>query len=140
MASFRTVQVYLPFIFLFFYQGFLSRTMATHRTAGEVGEPFFIPLYLFCPLTNIQTFVCNFACEMTITYFWSHPLNLSNCYSMRFTTWSNYHLIDWWCEVRLCLFTWWFDTRFLLQQFWHGKPVDSKSHRLSPLFVLQQTD
>ena len=28
----------------FFYQGFLSRTLATHRTAGEGREPSFIPL------------------------------------------------------------------------------------------------
>ena len=28
-----------------------------------------IPLYHFHPLTNIQTFICNFAREMTITYF-----------------------------------------------------------------------
>ena len=53
----------------FFYQGFLSETLTTHRTAGEGRGPFFIPLYHFHPLTNIQTFICNFACEMTITYF-----------------------------------------------------------------------
>ena len=29
-----------------------------------------------------------------------------------FTTLSNYHLIDWWCEVCFSLLTWWFDTRF----------------------------
>ena len=52
----------------FFYQGFLSRTLTTHRTAGE-GGTIFIPLYHFHPLTNIQAFICNFACEMTITYF-----------------------------------------------------------------------
>ena len=46
-------------------------------------------------------------------------------------TLSNYHLIDWWCEVCFSLFTWWFDTRFLLQQSWYGKPVDSSSHRLT---------
>ena len=53
----------------FFHQGFLSRTLTTHRTAGEGRGPSFIPLYHFHPLTNIQTFICNFACEMTITYF-----------------------------------------------------------------------
>ena len=57
---------------------------------------------------------------------------LPDCYSMRFTTLSNYHLIDWWCNV--CLFTWWIDSRFLLQRFWHWKPVDLNSHRLSPLY------
>ena len=57
------------FFFFFFYQGFFSRTLATHRTAGEGRGPSFIPLYYFHPLTNIQTFICNFVCEMTITYF-----------------------------------------------------------------------
>ena len=46
----------------------------------------------------------------------------------RITIW----LIDWWCNV--CLFTWWIDSRFLLQRFWHWKPVDLNSHRLSPLY------
>ena len=53
----------------FFYQGFLSRTLITHRTAGEGRGPFFITLYHFDLLTNIQTLICNFACKMTITYF-----------------------------------------------------------------------
>ena len=56
-------------LFLFFYQGLLLRTLTTHRTAGEERGPSFIPLYHFHPLTNIQIFICNFACEMTITYF-----------------------------------------------------------------------
>ena len=75
----------------FFYQGFLSRTLTTHRTAGEERGPSFIPLYHSHPLTSIQTFICNFACEMTITYF--NRLYLPDCYSMRFTTLSNYHLV-----------------------------------------------
>ena len=41
----------------FFYQGFLSRTLPTHRTAGEGRGPSFIPLYHFHSLTNIQTFI-----------------------------------------------------------------------------------
>ena len=53
----------------FFLSGFLSQTLTTHRTAGEGRGPSFIPLYHFHLLTNIQTFICNFACEMTITYF-----------------------------------------------------------------------
>ena len=56
-------------IIFFFYQGFLSRTLATHRTAGEGTGPSFILFYPFHPLTNIPTFVCNFAYEMTITCF-----------------------------------------------------------------------
>ena len=55
--------------YCFFYQGFLSQTLTIHRTAGEGRGPFSIPLHHFYPPTNIQTFICNFACEMTITYF-----------------------------------------------------------------------
>ena len=55
--------------FFFFYQGFLSPTLTTHGTAKERRGPSFIPLYHFHPLTNIQTFICNFAREITIAYF-----------------------------------------------------------------------
>ena len=48
---------------------FQSISLTTHRTAEERRGPFSIPLYHFHPLTNIQTFMCNFAREMTITYF-----------------------------------------------------------------------
>ena len=53
----------------FFCQGFLHRHRTIHRTAEEGRGPFFIPLYHFHPLTNIETLICNFACEMTTTYF-----------------------------------------------------------------------
>ena len=46
-----------------------SSSLTTHRTAGEGRGPSFIALYHFHQLTNIQTFICNFACEMNITYF-----------------------------------------------------------------------
>ena len=66
--------LFLPFLhdfiyISFFYQGFLSQTLTIHRTTGEGRGSSFIPLYQFHPLTNIQTHVCNFACEMTITHF-----------------------------------------------------------------------
>ena len=54
-------------ISFFFYQGFLSLTLTIQRIEGR--GPAFIPLYHFDPLTNIERFVWNFACEMTITYF-----------------------------------------------------------------------
>ena len=86
----------------FFLSGFSSQTLTIHKTAGEGRGPSFIPLYHFHPLTNIETFVCNFACEMTITYFWSQRLCLPDCYSMSFSTLSNYHLSDW--LIMQCLF------------------------------------
>ena len=53
------------FCFFFFYQGFISQTLTTHRAAGEGRGPSYSTLPL-PPLTNIQTFICNFAREMTI--------------------------------------------------------------------------
>ena len=35
-----------------------------------------------------------------------------HCYSMRFTTLSNYYLIDWWCGIGFCLLACWIDFRF----------------------------
>ena len=55
-------------IFFFSIRVFFTGT-DVHRTAGEGRRPSFIPLYHFHPPTNIETFICNFACGMTITYF-----------------------------------------------------------------------
>ena len=127
-------QIYDVFEIFFFYQGFLSRTLTTHRTAGEGRGPF---LFHSTTSTRSWTFRHLFA---TLHVRWlSHIFNRNACIYQTatrwdFTTLSNYHLIDWWCEVCFSLFTWWFDTRFLLQQSWYRKPVDSNSHRLSPLY------
>ena len=95
-----------------------SQTLTIHMTVGERREATFTPLCYFHPLTNIQTFICNFGYKMSITYFWSQRLYLRDCNSMRFTTLLDYHLTDWWCNV--CLLTWWFDSRFSLEQFDKG--------------------
>ena len=109
------LQLSALFVSFFFCQGFLSQKLMIHRTAREWRGLSFIPLYYFDPLTNIETFISNFACEMNIPYFKSQRLCLPDVYSMRFTILSNYHwLIDWWCSV--CLFTWWIDSRFSLQR------------------------
>ena len=55
--------------FFFFCQGFPSHTLTIHRTAEEGRGLSFISLYHVHPLTNIETFICNFECEVTITYF-----------------------------------------------------------------------
>ena len=95
-----TLNVYMFFSFLFFfYQGFLSRTLTTHRIAGEDRGPSFIPLYHFHPLTNIETFICNFACIYQTATRWDVP-------PYRITIW----LID--VTLSFCLFTWWFDSSF----------------------------
>ena len=51
------------FFFFFFWSGFSFTDTDDYRTAGEGRGPSSIPL------TNIDRFICNFACEMTITYF-----------------------------------------------------------------------
>ena len=79
---------------IFFLGVFLSPTLTTQRAAVERRGPSFTPLYYLHPLTNVQTFICNFACEMTITFFQLHCLYLPDCYLMIFTTLFNYHLID----------------------------------------------
>ena len=73
----------------------------------------------------------------------SNILNRNTCVYQTATRWVlppyriTIWLIDRWCNV--CLYTWWIDSRFLLQQFWHKKPVDLNSHRLSPLYY-KRTD
>ena len=53
----------------FFLSGFsFTDTDNSQGSRGRRG-PSFIPLYHFDPLTNIQTFICNFAREITITCF-----------------------------------------------------------------------
>ena len=53
----------------FFLSGFSFTDTDDSQDRRGRGGSSFIPLYHFHPLTNIQTFICNFACEMTITYF-----------------------------------------------------------------------
>ena len=101
---------------------------------GKGGDHF---LFHSTTSTRSRTFRHLFA---TLHVRWlSHIFNRNACIYQTATRWdfptlSNYHLTDWWCEVCFSLFTWWFDTRFLLQQSWYGKPVDSSSHWLSPLY------
>ena len=51
-----------------FYQSFLSQTLTIHRTAGEERGSSFVSLY-FTPAHEHSDIICNFACEMTITYY-----------------------------------------------------------------------
>ena len=53
---------------VFFQSLFLSQTLTIHWKEGK-GGAIFTPLYHIHPLTNIQTFICNFASEMTTAYF-----------------------------------------------------------------------
>ena len=58
------------YTFFFSIRVFFTDTDDSQESRGMEGKgPSFIPLYHFLPLTNIETFISNFACEMTITYF-----------------------------------------------------------------------
>ena len=61
-------QIYSKFFF-FYYQSFLSQTLTIHRTAGQWRGSLFVSIYHFHLLTNIQTFICNFGCEVTSRIF-----------------------------------------------------------------------
>ena len=120
--------------------GFSSIRVFSHRhrrfTAqqGKERRPSFIPLHHFHPLMNIQRFICNFACEVTITYFQPQRLCLPDCYPLRFN-----HLIE-------LPFHWLIDDAmfvclldelilgFCYSGFWHWKALNLNSHRLSPLY------
>ena len=120
------------YIYIFFYQGFLSRTLTTHSSAGKGRGLSFIPLYHFYPLTNMQTFICNFACEMTITYFCR-----TACIYQIATRWDlpPYRITIWFINDVTLLFVCLHDDlilAFFVTSVWDGKPVDSNSHRLSP--------
>ena len=61
----------------------------TQRMAGEGRAPSSILLYYFHPLTNIQTFICNFEHERNVTFFFIAPLVFT-----RLLLDEIYHVID----------------------------------------------
>ena len=77
-------------LLIFFSIRVFFQTLMILRTTREGRGPSFIPLYHFHPLKNIQTFICNFACEMTITCFQLQRLRLIN----RLLFDEIYHLIE----------------------------------------------
>ena len=105
--------------FLFFSIRVFFTDTDNSQDSRERDEPSFVPLYHFHPLKNIETFICNFACEMTITYFCLPNRNACVCQAATLWDLPPYRIIiwviDWWCNV--CLFTLYIDTRFLLQRF-----------------------
>ena len=115
-----TVWVLHSFLLFFFvYQGFLSQTLTIHRIAGEGRGSSFIPLYHFLPLTNIETFICNFTCDIWDDY---HVFLIATFVFTRLLLDEIYHLIqlpfDWLIddEMFVCLLDELF-LGFLLQQF-----------------------
>ena len=96
----------------FFYQGFLSRTLTTHKRVGEGADHL---LFHSTTSTRSQTFRYLFA---TLHVRWlSHIFIRIACIYQAatwsyFTTLSNYYLIYSWCDVDFRLFSCWFDIRF----------------------------
>ena len=88
-------QLHLNIQVCFFYDSQDSR--------GREGIIFYstLPLPLYHEHSDIYLQFCMRDDYHIILIAW---LNLPGCYSMKFTTLSNCHLIDWWCEVRfVCL-------------------------------------
>ena len=115
----------------FFLSGFLSRTLTTRRIAGEGREPSFIPIHHLSLLPAHEHSKIYFQLCMWDDYhiFLIYGLYLPDCSSMRSTTLSSFHLIDWWWDVHFCSFAWWFVTAIC-----HGKPVESNLHQLSSMY------
>ena len=74
----------------------------------------------------------------------SHIFNLTACIYQTATKWDlpPYRITIWLIDdvtLSFCLSTWWFDSSFFDTAIWDSKPVDTSSHRLSPLFY-KRTD
>ena len=119
------------FCLFFFCQGFLSRTLTTHRTVGDEGTIFYSTVRL--PPAHEHSDI-----YLQLCMWDDYPIFLIALLAFtRLLLDEIYYFLElrfnWLCEVSFCLFTWWSDIRFLLQLFWYGKPMDSNAHRLSPL-------
>ena len=116
----------------FFYQGFLHRHWRFTGQQEKGGDHL-----LFHSATSTRSRTLRHWLATLHVRWISRNFNRNACVYQTATRWDlpphriTIWVIDWWCNV--CLFTWWIDSRFLLQRFWHGKPVDLNSHRLSPL-------
>ena len=75
----------ISYLLFFFYRVFLTDPDDS-QDSREKERAIFIHPYHLCSFTNIHVFISRLACEMTISYFYSHRLLLPDCYSMRFTT------------------------------------------------------
>ena len=74
----------------------------------------------------------------------SHIFNRTTCIYQTATRWDlqPYRITIWLIDdvtLSFCLFTWWFDSSFFVTAIWDGKPADSNSHQLSPLYY-KRTD
>ena len=106
---------------------------------GKGGDHF---LFHSITFTRSRTFRYLF---VTLHVRWlSHIFNRTVCIYQAATRWDlpPYRITIWLIDdvtLSFCLFTWWFDSSIFVTAIWDAKPVDSNSHRLSPLYY-KQTD
>ena len=112
------------------------------RLTGQWGKGGDHLLFHFTTSTRSQTFRHLFA---TLHVRWlSHIFNRTACIYQTATRWDlpPYRITIWLIDdltVSFCLFTWWFGSSIFVIAIWNGKPMDSDSHRLSPLYY-KRTD
>ena len=100
----------------FFLSGFSStNTDDSQDSRGREGAIF----YSTPPLPPAHSDIYLQLCKWDEYHIFNRiTLYLPGCYSMRFTTISNYHLINWWCDIKFLFVYVWLDSSvFLLQQF-----------------------
>ena len=127
------------FLIFLFYQGFLSRTLTTHRTTGQRRGPYFIPLYHFHPLTNIQKRIWSLSAPIC-TWDSYHIFLIATFVFTRLLLDGIYHLIEllfdwlmmWYRFLFTCLLNWYY--LGFVTAIWLEKRVNSNSHRLSSLY------
>ena len=102
IISHDTMTIYISF----FYQGFLSRTLTTHSRGRE---DTILPLPPAHEHSDNYLQLCTWD-DYHIFLIASPVFTRLLCYSMRFTTVSNYYLID--VMLTFVLFACWFDFRF----------------------------
>ena len=96
----------------FFLSGFsFTDTDNSQGSWGREGTIFYstLPLPSAHEYSDIYLQLCTWDDYLI---FLIATLVFTGCYSMAFTTLSNYYLIDWWCNFDFCLFACWIDFRF----------------------------
>ena len=128
-----------PMHFFFSISSFFRGHWRLTEQQGKGGDHF---LFYSTTSTRSRTFRHLFA---TFHVRWlSRIFNRNACIYQTATRWDvpPYRITIWLIDdvtLSFCLFTWWFDSSIFVTAIWDGKPVDSNSHRLSPLYY-KRTD
>ena len=117
--------------FFFFYQGFFSGRLTTHRTAGEGRGPSYSTLQLQPSHEHSDIYL------QLCTWDDYHIFLIATLVFTRLLLNEIYHLIELLLtdDVILILVCWYVELIFgFVKAIWHEKSVDSNSHRLSSLY------